>query len=413
MLILHIGDTHFSSKRLADKIVSANQLVAAARDIRPDIICHAGDAFDAPIRCEDLAALAAFDFFSSLADIAPIILNKGNEAHDRGSVNLLQFVRGKYPLIVVTEASVIRFTDRDFPLEHLTIEAASRVEQWQHGAVFCLLPYPNSSFLAKTATLSPVEMKQAVSSAITEIMRGFAALPLPARMPRLLVYHGTVKGAKYSESQTEIGMDIELSPFDIGACNFDLTLAAHLHYKQEIPTSSGSICYPGGMTYLCVGDDGPKGAWVHEIIPGDSDKPVLVKSRHVAVDAVPIKVVNWDMSDPFCELPEWAATLECDIHVRVKLTEKDREALREIDWKVFFPKARTIDIEPHMEHVANVRCEEVRTAKTLRDKIRAWGLHQGEGGQSVVTESILEKATLLESIDDDGIVAVTKEKISQ
>jgi len=119
MKIFHVGDTHWSNKRLDDKIQSAARLTDHAHSIAPDLIIHAGDLFDAPIRMEEPGALASMRWMSEMRNIAPIILVRGNPSHDRDSVELTRFVKGDNDLVLSKSRTSLVFGSRSRTLARI------------------------------------------------------------------------------------------------------------------------------------------------------------------------------------------------------------------------------------------------------------------------------------------------------
>jgi len=97
--------------------------------------------------------------------------------------------------------------------------------------------------------------------------------------------------------------------------------------------------------------------------------------------------------------------------VRVKMTEADRERLSQMNWAELMPAAASINIAPTIEQVESVRCEEVQTARSLREKVAAWRTHQQQTEGNLLPmfgDSVLDKSDLLESVEADAIIASLK-----
>ncbi len=403
MKIAHLSDLHWSQDRLADKKNSGEQIIDLLTGIAPDVIVVAGDSYDHSLRVEDEAARASLFFFAQLRDIAPVLVIKGNFSHDRNSVEAL---RAALEIDVSTVPEVYLFGAAG--LIQCSMEEAAKTT-WREP-LFCTLPYPSSEFLAKTSRLNPEDMANAISEALKAIMRGFAAIQVEPGTPKCLVFHGTVPEAKQSSTQHALGLDIQLRLEDIEACGFDVVLAGHLHYSQRV---GKNVFYPGGSCYTCWGDEGDKGFWLHtfrEFEEWQLDAPHLkpeyrVQSEFIKVNAVPMRIVELDFSDPFWELPEWDDVY--DVQIRLKMTEADRERYRSTDWKTYFPTARMIDPKPIVASVVSIRSEEVRKAHTLPEKVQAWA-HQTN---TPIATTLLDKAALVEDRDAEALLAIVQEQI--
>lgn len=423
MKLAHLSDLHWSNERLDQKVLAAEQMLAELQNRRPGVIVVAGDTFDHSIRMEEAAARKAAEFFRNMQEIAPVLAIKGNYSHDRDSVEMLELL-GR--ITVSVEPEVVALGNivgaaRTYDLGRMSLQAALTGGTIGPGstipaeAVFFTLPYPSQSYLAEVARLSPEEMRVAVSNAITGIIRGFAAVPVHPGVPRILVFHGTVKEAQASETQHAMGMDIELTLGDIDACGFDLVCAGHLHFAQMLRTLTGiPVCYPGGSIYGCFGDGGRKGFWEHRLrirsSESESRRPVVVESEHVETRTRQMVIVNLDLNADFVETPPEAAG--ADVQVRVSMTEAQREQLAGMKWAEIFPGSN-VDVRPDIAKVESIRCEEVRTAHTLREKVTAWGKHQETIGDPVpgLTDSVLGKADMLEALDVAALIESTKKRL--
>lgn len=404
MRILHIGDLHFSAKRIDEKRRCMSSIIGESARIEPDLFLNCGDTFDSSTKMEEPAALLAVESHSGLLDISPGIGLQGNYSHEKNSPQILPMVRGRYRMHYSMRPEIICFYGKEKALQISPFgpESLSLNFTGDPQAVFFTLPYPSTAFIAEMSRLNPEDMRHAVSVAITNVVRGYAALSVPAGIPKVLLFHGTITGCKYTETSTEIGMDIDLSPYDIGQCNFDATLAAHIHMCQKIETSSGPCFYPGGLACTSYNDDPHKGAWIHEFTTGEHG--VALSSRHFDVGATPMKSIDVDFSDPFFEPP---AVGVCDLQIKVKMLETDRERLKAMDWKQAFPDAVSIQIVPTVEQIGSVRCAEVRSAKSLRQKVLAWDENlKAKGEPSTITDPVLNKADLLETCDTAAILAM-------
>jgi len=396
--VLQTSDLHFGPKDLADKIRCFEELLATARDWRPDLAAIPGDIYDHALRLEDEAAQASVQLFSALADLCPVLIARGNFTHDRASVQLLQHVRGQSPIHVSTEPEVLWFDGTRFVRHAFTdvtpVREDSPVSPPGTRALVCTLPYPSSAFLARTQTLSPQHLQDTVSQALARILTGFAAIPTPPDLPRILLFHGTVRGARITETQHLMGMDIELSLGDIERCGFHLACCGHIHYPQCLGTT---VYYAGSLSHDTFGEEGDRGAWLHTL---DGTR---LRSEFLTVSSVPKRVfeVNLSAGTPFLTPPAWSDEV-CDVKVRVTVAEDALERARGIDFRVLFPNARALRVERTITPVTAVRCEAVRHAHSLPEKIQAYL----EYAARPVSPSLLDKARLLAGVADNADVLI-------
>ena len=391
-----IADLHFSNNRLDEKVRCFEEALSYIRKANVDIITVCGDVFDHTVRLEDAGAKQAVRLMGLLADIAPVIVLRGNWSHDRSSVEILKHVRGRHEIHVSTDPEVIVFRDGDLPgdsprLIPMPLQAAAGINRIPAKGVFFSMPYPGSSFLADKCNHGPSaeELRVSVSQAITDVVRGFSAVKLDPETPRILLYHGTIHGAQISESQHLMSLDIELTVGDLEACGFDLVSAGHIHMAQKL---GSNIFYSGGLTYNSYGEHGDKGVWIHEI------KNRQRQSDFFKFSATRMLVFDVDMTDEaflFLQPPEWSSEV-MDVLVRLKIWENELESTNGLDIKPLFPNAKSVTVRREIVRRESVRCEEVRAAHRLVDKIRAYCQFAGIDAPA----SLMKKAEQLEAVED-------------
>jgi hypothetical protein len=306
-------------------------------------------------------------------------------------VHLLRYVRGRFPIHVSTEPEALWFTGTEF----VTVDPAGSCPP-QARALCCTLPYPSSAFLARTRTLGPQALQELVSRTLTEILRGFAALVTPPHVPRILLFHGAVRGARLTETQHAMGLDIEVARSDIEQAGFHLACCGHLHYPQQL---GPLIFYTGGLTHDTFGEEGDKGVWLHTL-SGTS-----VTSEFRPVSSVRQRVFDLDLTadPPFLLPPPWADE-PCDVKIRVQLREEQLATLRTLDVHGLFPQARSLQVERLVAPVMAVRCDAVRRAHSLPEKIRAYLEYTSQP----ISSSLLAKAQLLSALEDSADTLITQ-----
>jgi DNA repair protein SbcD/Mre11 len=411
--LAHLSDLHISPERLEEKARCCTQIEERLHELNPNLIAVAGDSFDHSIRMEDPAALLGVRFYKNLSAIASVIAIKGNHSHDRDTIDLMEFVAYEDGRISVSSDPEIFMAPPPEPMFRNTtpsrssLSAGLSTRAWgQAGALVFTLPYPSQSYLAALHRKNPEDMRQAVSQALRAVIDGYAAIEAPIEIPRILMFHGTVREAMMSKTQHAMGLDIELSLADLERCNFDIVCAGHLHFAQKL---GSNVYYPGGMCYTHFGDEGDKGFWFYEIETFPGVRPV-VRAQYERIESKPMVIVDVNLGDAFFEAPPVPAN--ADVRVRVTMQEGDRERLQSMNWAEAFPAASEIQVQPQIEKVQSVRCEEVRTAASLRDKVVAWNHHQEEKGDPVpgMSEAVLEKATMLESMSLEALLESARAK---
>lgn len=400
--VLQISDLHFGPKHLADKIRCFAEVIDTARAWQADLAAIPGDVYDHTLRLDEEAAQASVRLFSALADICPVLIARGNFTHDRASVQLLRHVRGRCPIHVSTEPEVLWFDGKHFLPQVLpeTLENPHHRTGYPKDtqALLCTLPYPSSAFLARTQTRSPQQLQDALSQALSQILIGFTAIPSPPDLPRILLFHGTVRGAQITATQHVMGLDVEVALHDIERGGFHLACCGHLHYPQRLGTM---VFYAGGLTHDTFGEEGEKGAWLHMIAGPD------VHAEFHPVSSVPRRLFEVTLSDavPFLTPPAWSEEV-CDVKVRVTVPEAHLASVNMLDFPALFPNARDVQVERIIIPVTAVRCEAVRQAQSLPAKIQAYLEYAGHA----VSPSLLDKATLLADAEDNAEALIEQVK---
>lgn len=400
--VLQISDLHFGPKHLVDKIRCFEEVIDTTRAWQADLAAIPGDVYDHALRLDEEAAQASVRLFSALADLCPVLIARGNFTHDRASVQLLRHVRGRYPIHVSTEPELLWFDGARFipqvPPYMLQAPDHSPESPRHTQALLCTLPYPSGAFLARTQTRSPQQLQDALSQALTEILTGFTAIPAPPDLPRILLFHGTVRGARITATQHVMGLDVEVALSDIERSGFHLACCGHLHYPQRL---GATVFYAGGLTHDTFGEEGEKGAWLHTI-----EGPDLHAEFH-PVSSVPRRLFEVTLSDaaPFLTPPAWSEEV-CDVKVRVTVPEDRLASVDTLDFPALFPHARDVQVERMITPVTAVRCEAVRQAQSLPAKIQAYLEYAGHA----VSPSLLDKARLLADAEDNADAVIEQVK---
>jgi len=317
MRIFHLADTHFSNVRLEQKVAAFEKCLTRIDELqRSDrhmdrVAVLAGDIFDHSLRMEDPGAKQAVRLISELNSRMPVLIIKGNQTHDRQSIELFDFVPAKNALITSVRPEVVEL-DSSGNLRKVQIEAASEEKRDDNSAqcTFVTLPYPSYSFVAQEESMPAESLRAAVSERITRVVSLFRVIDRPNK---ILVFHGTVIGAKLSESHRMMGMDIELSPFDIKDSDFDFVAGGHIHYAQRM--EEAEVFYPGGLAYMTYADHGKRGMWVHET---DSLQKSVWNHEFFDVEAPQMKTWEVDFREGHhIFLPDWSDEA---IDLKVKVT---------------------------------------------------------------------------------------------
>lgn len=259
MKILQFADIHCRDKDIEEIEKCLNFIVKVAMAERPDVIINAGDTFDSQhVRLDSRAAKLIFKIFKELADIAPVAVVTGTPSHDSSTVEVLRYIKAKYPVHVSSNSEQIYLCEGDLALDPTKgccpIEAP--VE-----AVITMVPAPTKQYFR---TDSGIELSnEEISQSMSVVFAGFAAQASEySSAPHILVGHWQTDGAMVSETQTLLGVDISISAAQMALGNFDLIGLGHLHLQQKIEPN---IFYSGSIIGLSWGELAPKGFLIHEL----------------------------------------------------------------------------------------------------------------------------------------------------
>jgi len=361
MRILHTGDWHLTNRgtvagryvlrhgvnlTLWDRIAAVRGICDNAEQDPPDLIVIAGDLFDHP-NPENVAIKVAVEAVERLADIAPIVVIKGN--HDGAKGN--EFANALAPFGRLALRHGVYVSDRPtvipIPLTPKTI-------------VFTL-PYPRKSALRSEPqykTLSPEELGRLVGFKLEEILSGFTT-EIEHDAINILVGHFTVAGGMYSKEQT-------VPPFDISVRKefvdkFDLALLGHLHEPQSY--------YCGTIARSGFGEEDMKvGFKVYDVQP---DKEVGVIRSDEEFIELPARKYLTVKAEDFLKGDGTLAGVDSETVVRIK------GRVQKFERDDIVKKIRELRL-PFVQNAVEIESDSVKTEggmsdePTVEEAIRIW-----------------------------------------
>ncbi|MFA5322559.1 MAG: metallophosphoesterase [Smithella sp.] len=255
MKILHVADIHGRDKDIEEIEKCLNFAVETIFEQAVDLAVIAGDCFDSrDIKLDSRAAKLIIRTVSRLADIAPVVIIKGTESHDGNAPEILQYARGKYPVCVASSPMQIKMVKK-----HSHFYRMDMPSNGEPDAIITLIPQATKQFFNQGDIQ---QSNENISQALNGLFMGFGAQAEQYPCPHVLVYHGSISGAKLSNQQVMTGMDIEVSVDQLNLANPDIVMCGHIHFPQELPRNvfySGSI-YPNNF-----GENHKHGFYIHEI----------------------------------------------------------------------------------------------------------------------------------------------------
>jgi DNA repair exonuclease SbcCD nuclease subunit len=252
MKVLHCADLHCRDKNIEEIENCLNFLCEKAPG--SDLVAIAGDCFDSrDIKLDSRAAKLMIKTVSALADIAPVVIVKGTESHDGNAPEVLQYAKGIYDIVVATRPMQVKMYGGRIMLS----DVKNLINE--PDAILTLIPQPTKQYYNQGDIQTSNE---AISQGMTGLFAGFGAQAAEYTCPHILIYHGSISGAKLSNAQTLTGMDIEASTDQLNLADPDIVLCGHIHLPQEL---SGNVFYSGSICPLNWGENHKHGFYIHEL----------------------------------------------------------------------------------------------------------------------------------------------------
>ncbi len=379
-----VGDTHLQSThaRNADRLRAFDQVIREGSALdRLGAWVHVGDVFHARSTPEDRNAVS--ERFQAMADRAPVIVFYGNH-ESPGDLEIFAKLRATHPIHVVTSPKV------------LTLALATD----DVTASIFALPFPAKAGLV-AAGISHIEMGDAARAALDAIFMQ-AAIELEEARARgeltAMVGHVNVGGSIASTGQPQIGREIELDSALLTRLGPIPKILGHIHKPQQI----AGAWYAGSICRMDFGEIEEKRFLVVEFDDNTRDYNV----RSYPIDVPPMYHVDGQLTrDGFTYQVIGGAPGEvqptpeswkgCEVRVRYTFKASDRSVLTDATIHAEFAEASRLHLDPVAIPDREIRAPEVAVAKTLADKLHAWGaLNDTE-----ITERLLGKLERLEHGD--------------
>lgn len=400
MKILHFADIHARDKDIEEIEKCLDFIVETARTERPDLIINAGDTFDAAgIRADSLSAKLVFKIFKELADIAPVVVIIGTASHDSDTASILRYISARYLVHVINHPAQLYYSDGRIT------DAAGILAPVE--AVLSLVPAPTKQFFKTDFDITGANSEIAVE--MSKMFLGFAAQAAGYDCPHALIGHWNITGSLISETQSLIGVDIELSKEQMALSDADICLMGHIHKSQQLPGSN--IFYSGSIIPLTWGELEDKGFYIHEF----EDKK-LIDSRFIKTPSRKLVRLSEDLTGgsdladlagiPLMEMllsagPENVQGDSVRVDLKVFQDEAAKINKKELEKAIIDSGAGSVDIRIIQIPRENIRSQNLLKMDTLAEKLIEMARLNGE----TVPETILQKAAMLETEKPDKIIA--------
>lgn len=332
---LHIGKQLHRYNLREDQEAILKEVVAYAKDLRPDAIIIAGDIYDKSVPSAE--AVAVFDeFLTSLSEIAPaiaLLIISGN--HD--SAQRLDYASG----ILKSHQIYLAGTAPRIEEEHIRKVTLND----EYGEVdFYLLPFLKPSYVRN---VFPGEPPQTYGDAVAKLIRR-EEIDYHGRR-NVLVSHQFYTGNELPETCDSETFSVGgIDNVDIGAVkDFDYVALGHLHGVQSV--GMPHIRYCGTLLKYSVSESGQEKALTLVTL---SQKGAPPKVERLALH--PLRDVKKKRGN-LAEILEAANEEERDDYVSITLTD-------EVD--PYKPKEQ---LEEVFDRILEVKADNTRTRNKLRE----------------------------------------------
>jgi DNA repair exonuclease SbcCD nuclease subunit len=409
--VLHTADLHITNKvdKLEEVMHTCNAIVAQAKKNPPDLIVLAGDTvdeYDGPIRIDSVAARYAISLVAQFAEIAPVAIVRGTKSHDRDTPYLFRELKGRYPIHVATKIEQVALIDTGKGLSFHPLTGPLADDTYTQAiAVLTFMPSPDKS---RVIAVQGGDSVEATTLSARELLGDAMALIGEANasigddIPRIMIGHGMITGAVFSDSSAmaAVGEDLEFSPSDLAKANCDLICFGHIHKYQEFP---GNIFYSGSPGRLTFGEKEKKGYLLHVL-----DGQTLTESVFFDTPAREFSFFDYDWADGADGLERDLISFlregltGHDVRVRIQVPEEERHLIDRagIESRINTAGAKQIKIEVAVIPKQRQRAAGISNLETLPEKVKRWG----ETIDEEVPESVLVLAGLIEGRDIEELI---------
>ncbi|MEV7226249.1 exonuclease SbcCD subunit D [Polymorphospora sp. NPDC051019] len=340
MKILHTSDWHVGKvlkgrSRAEEHIAVLAQVVAIAREERPDLVIVAGDLYDTAAPTPEATRLVTRALSALRGTGAAVVAIGGN--HDNGAA--LDALRPWAEAAGIT----LRGSVRDSAAEHVLTGTTGGGERWRLVA----LPFLSQRYAVRAVEMYELSAAEAVQTYADHMGRLFAKLTEDFGEPgvvNLITAHLTVVGARTGggerDAHTVMNYAVPASVFPTGTHYVAL---GHLHRAQQV-LGPCHVRYSGSPLAIDFGEEenSPSVA----VVTVGADQAARVRDVPVTA-AVGLRTVRGT-------LEQLAALPVTDDWLRVYVRETPRAGLRE-EVQDLLPRALEVRVDPEMLPTADAR----------------------------------------------------------
>lgn len=367
MKVAIVGDSHWDETKRFDECARLHAWIAADAKARGvDLVLHGGDVFERKSTPREREA--AFAWFQEMAEIAPVVVIRGN--HDAlADLPLLERLDSYHPITVVETAGVVEVA----------------------GALVACVAWPRkASLLAATGADSHESGEELAATALRNVLLGLGDELAGHDGPTMLLMHAMVRDSMTSTGQPIVGAELEVTLADLGLARAGAYFLAHIHMFQEWRINGAWCGFPGSPRRTNFGELEPKGYLV-----ATYEGSVCTSVEFVEVPATPMVHVDdeWAADPDRGGEPGWlagahglpASCAGVELRFRYRVPSDQREAARtaaesrRADWLA--EGAISVQIEEVVQLEQRARCTAIAASAPLADKMAAyWAAKSFEPG---------------------------------
>ena len=351
MKILEFGDLHIGAGVDEDIRASAGQIIEQAEVIKPTLIVIGGDVYDGETEPEHRNLAASI--VTRLADIAPVIIVKGNHCQPK-DLDLLALLSAK---------NFIRVYDQ--PGEML-------LGSPDHEIALHFLPWVSkSAWIAAHPELSIEQSDRSVGALVVDFLRARTANYAPGVSKQYLFGHLTMAGSLAQNFQPLVGEGVTIGYQDLIDCGLSGGVMGHIHLRQCFgKLGEPQFWYPGSICALNFGETSDaKGFAVLDTETGLCEMYDLKCPLRLTYDTV------WDGSLTL-DFGAMDRNLITGAYVRVKLIVEEgfkaEDGKAAIHFLLDSLSPRELKIVTQTRPREQMRAPEIALAQSACDKLQAY-----------------------------------------
>lgn len=365
MKIAHFADLHFCAKHLRWVDEAFQFAIEHAIDNGAEAAVISGDSFDAAINLHEPAVAAFFSRVSDLSKRMPVLVLQGTASHDRpGAIAPLRTLG---PRVMVAESICQAALQHDkwhvssgHKLNEQDISACT--------ALFSCLPSINKGAVAAASGADLAA--EAAGEAVLALCQSWAPineLARSARIPTILVTHGTINGCVTETARAMVSPDHEFTSGTLFSAKTSACMIGHIHAHQSWQDGRRQIAYPGSLTKLIYGHKGATGYLLWDV---DADGAVF---QHIPCPSREMIEAEFDGPPNTADLDAMAKNAPgAYVRIRITVDEEHRCAIDRSAIQEIFASAEEVKIEIRVNPITRVRAAGISQAPSIADKLKRW-----------------------------------------